>query len=105
MRIDRWCGTFALLAALPLAVVHALPASAGFSVALLLLCAASVTLLAWIATDGARPTLVVGGALALCWLAARSQAEFAAAALACGATGFLLLKMKGRTSCAESSQP
>ena len=69
---------------------------------------AAITLLAWIATDGRRPVLVVGGAMLLAFAAEASARlpntlDFLAGALAAFLTGALLLTMKGKSSCAESS--
>ncbi len=64
---------------------------------------ASVTLLAWIGTDGRSPTGVVAGAMALAFLASRSQPDFLAAALAAAATGSVLLFKTKDRPCAESS--
>ena len=104
MRTDAWSLACAALVAAQLLAVGALPAApaAPWGTLFLALSVAAVALLAWIATDGRRPTLVVAGAMGLGFLAARGQMEFVAAALAAGATGFVLL-WKGRT-CAESSQ-
>ncbi len=69
-----------------------------------MLCVAAVTLLAWIAIDGRRPTLVVAGAMVLAFFAARGQLEFLAGAAAAAATGGILLFRTRERECAESSQ-
>src|SRR4051812_13761542 len=73
----------------------------------------ALTLLLWIASDGRRPTAIVVGVMALAlgdelrqgFIAARGAdiSDFLVGAVAAGATGFLLLKMRGQ-ACAESSQ-
>jgi len=74
-----------------------------FALVLLVLSVSSATLLAWVVTDGERPTLVVGGAMALAFFAARGRPEFLAAATSAAFTGGILL-FKARRVCAESSQ-
>ena len=93
----------ALMIAAQCLAVGALPGF--FALAFLILSISSTTLLAWIITDGQRPTLVVGGAMVLAFFAAHGQPEFLAAAASAALTGgILLFKTRGR-ACAESSQP
>ncbi len=96
-----WCAFCALLVGAQCLAVGALPGF--FAVLFLALCVASVTLLAWIATDGRHPTAVVAGAMLLAFLSARGQPEFLAGALAAFVTGSWLFK-NGARACAESSQ-
>jgi|SRR5882672_3795804 len=73
----------------------------------------ALTLLLWIGTDGRRPALVVVGVMALAMFDELRQAaiparsadlfDFLVGAIAAGATGLVLSKNRGRTSCAESS--
>ena len=92
----------ALLIAAQCLAVGALPGAP--ALVFLLLCISAVTLLAWVVTDGERPTLVVGGAMVLAFFAAHGQPEFLAAAACAALTGgILLFKTRGR-ECAESSQ-
>jgi predicted signal transduction protein with EAL and GGDEF domain len=102
MPIKSWVSTCALLIAAQCLAVGALPGP--FAVVFMLLCVASVTLLAWIATDGAHPTPVVAGGMLLAFFSAPGQPEFLAGAAAAAATGFLLSRKKD-PACVESSQP
>jgi hypothetical protein len=103
MPIRGFLSFAAMLIAAQCLAVGALPGP--FALMFLGLCVSSVTLLAWIATDGQRPTLVVGAAMVLAFFAAHGQPEFLAAAACAALTGgILLFKTRGR-ECAESSQP
>ena len=104
MPINLWCSFCALLVAAQLLAVGALPVETGWAIVFKVLCVSAVTLLAWIATDGRRPTLVVAGAMGLCFFAARGQPEFLAGAATAVVTGLLLSRKRG-PACVESSQP
>ena len=74
------------------------PLEPGNTVVHVLLYAAR-TLVAWIATGGRRPTLVVGGAMLL----AATGPGLLVNALACIVTGASLLALTRNVPCAESS--
>ena len=102
MPIKPWLSISALLVAAQCLAVGSLPGP--FAALFMLLCVASVTLLAWIATDGRHPTPVVAAGMVLAFVAARGQPEFLAGAAVAAATGLLLLRKK-EPACVESSQP
>ena len=106
MRTDPWCFGCAMLVAGQVLLVGALPMgiSSPFISVFHFLAVAAVTLLAWMAVDGRRPTLVVAGAMLLAFFAARGQLEFLAGAVAAAATGGILLFKTRERACAESSQ-
>ena len=101
-----WCALCALLVAAQMLAVVALPFELvqPWGTVFQMLCVAALTLLAWIATDGLRPTLAVAGAMGLCFFAAHGQAQFLAGTFAAVATGSLLFRKRG-PACVESSQP
>ena len=99
MPIDLWSAGCALALAAQVLFLRSFDLLEPGNTVVHILLYAALTLLLWIATDGRRPSLVVGGAMLL----AAFEGGFIVNALAAVVTGASLLALRRNIPCAESS--